>query len=269
MNGSIAQLVALTCHANAFIKNIDVGKFFPKNSTCKFCDYIKFVESNKTLFGINQKKQVANNPNEWFGYLKNKSANGVLIFRSPQNNSRFSDRMSAGFVGGGGTWVMEVVYPMSSEFWIARWDVWNQDAPEQRIWRVVYGLAKRGKTSQLNDNLIEKEQELIESLKEIKEFSEEQNCGGFTECFKKGLEALGRGVKKGYHQDLSPKGLLLEKAELMLDACQSAWVFGGMGSWNDMGFDGDAQKTYERVSDRLFNAVTESIVAGTNTSFKI
>ena len=38
-------------------------------------------------------------------------------------------------------------------------------------------------------------------------------------------------------------------------ACEAAWVFGGMGSWNDLGFQGEDQQTYERLSHRLFQLV--------------
>jgi hypothetical protein len=47
----------------------------------------------------------------------------------------------------------------------------------------------------------------------------------------------------------------------MLDAAQSAWVFGGMGSWNDLGFAGAEQKEYERVSKHLYAALTDAICA--------
>ena len=57
------------------------------------------------------------------------------------------------------------------------------------------------------------------------------------------------------------------EANAILDACQSCWVFAGMGSWNDMGFDGDDQKIYEEVSERLFQSATGAIVAATNSTF--
>jgi hypothetical protein len=55
---------------------------------------------------------------------------------------------------------------------------------------------------------------------------------------------------------------------MLLDASQKAWVFGGMGSWNDLGSEGDDQKLYERLSDRLFRAVNEAIEAAATSTFK-
>lgn len=56
-------------------------------------------------------------------------------------------------------------------------------------------------------------------------------------------------------------------ATCLLDACQSAWVFGGMGSWNDLAFDGAAQVEYEQVSERLFHTVVDVIQTAANASF--
>jgi hypothetical protein len=52
----------------------------------------------------------------------------------------------------------------------------------------------------------------------------------------------------------------------MLKAAMSAWVFGGMGSWNDMGFPGETQKEYEQVSDKLFDLLNESMEAAATSS---
>ena len=65
----------------------------------------------------------------------------------------------------------------------------------------------------------------------------------------------------GYHQYLAPGGGLPSLAVRLLDAYQPAWVFGGMGSWNDLGFHGEVQAEYNRTSERLFLTLTEVIQA--------
>ena len=45
----------------------------------------------------------------------------------------------------------------------------------------------------------------------------------------------------------------------------AAWVFGGMGSWNDLGFaDGEVQREYEQITADLFDAVMRACVAAVN-----
>jgi hypothetical protein len=268
MNGTIAQIVALTCHVNAFLKGAGVREFFHKNSTCTFCDRVTFVTVEKSFFGKTKEKLVAKTPQEWCQLLKTSGAVRVRLSSTPQNDSHISDRMSAGFVGGGGTWSMEVLLPKNrSEFWIARWEVWNENAPEQRIWRVTYGRVSEGTTAKSKANETQDTvTRLTQALREIHSFSAKQDCGGFTQCFADALETLDSGEKNlhGYHRDLAPTGHLSDQALSILDACQKAWVFGGMGSWNDMGFDGEDQKEYERVSEQLFQTVNQATSEAAN-----
>ncbi|WP_283195725.1 hypothetical protein [Rhizobium sp. AN80A] len=268
MNGTVAQLAALACHGNAHLKNGGVPSFFPSNSTCKFCDEISFVVFKRSFFGKVKEKEIASTPDDWFEYLTGKNAKSLKLAYSPQSSSATDDRMSAGFVGGGGRWGIEVLLPNDkSEYWVARWQVWNQNAPERRIWRVTYAMVSTGKTPRDGALPIRNVTDALErSLEEIHSFSERNNCGGFTEAFAKALDTLRSGNKHGYHQDISRDGLLSKEAELILDACQSASVFGGMGSWNDMGFDGAEQAEYERVSDQLFCYINNAIVAAVNSA---
>jgi hypothetical protein len=271
MNGPIAQIVALSCYGNAFLQGVDVGEFFPKNSTCMFCDRVTFITFKKTFLGKSKEREIAKTPDEWFKFLKAAGAAGLRVSRTRQNDPHFSDRKLAGLVGGGGTWSMEVLLPKNrSEFWVARWEVWNQNAPEQRIWRVIYGRVSEGVTRNSTPNDLQSTStRLAQALGEIHSFSVKQDCGGFAQFFADALDTLGSGGKNlhGYHKDLAPAGLLSDQARTILDACQRAWVFGAMGSWNDMGFDGEDQKEYERVSEQLFQTLNQAISVAANQSY--
>jgi hypothetical protein len=134
MNGPIAQFVALTCHANAFLQGQMVPPFFPGNSTCSFCDWIKFFGVSKALWGRIREEEVANSPDAWFAYLKAANVSAIRLLRRPQNHPKIPDRMSAGLVGGGGVWTMQAIRQnRKSAIWLSRWEVWNQNAPERRI----------------------------------------------------------------------------------------------------------------------------------------
>ncbi|MCC6412891.1 MAG: hypothetical protein IT270_14600 [Saprospiraceae bacterium] len=51
----------------------------------------------------------------------------------------------------------------------------------------------------------------------------------------------------------------------LLYAADSAWVFGGMGSWNDQSFeDKEVNGRYERLSALLYNAINGAIMAAVN-----
>lgn len=266
MNAPLAQIVALTCHGNAVLQRRAVSaSFFPANSTCAFCDRVTFVLPKRSLLGRPQEKVVAPTPGDWFHSLKSSGATGIRLIRAPENRADFPDRILAGIVGGGGTWQMEVLQPdQRSAFWTARWEVWNQDAPEQRIWRVTYARTKEAATAPaVSHDLDEHTARLVQALTEIHGFTAQHDCDWFTQRFADALDTLkSKGQHRhGYHQDLAPDGFLPRKAQSLLDACQSAWVFGGMGSWNDMSFDGEEQVEYDRVSEQLFQTVCAAICA--------
>jgi len=69
-----------------------------------------------------------------------------------------------------------------------------------------------------------------------------------------------------YHDDLAPDRALPLAATQILWAAQAAWVFGGMGSWNDLWFEGDDQSLYEQLSEDLYQLLNVAIVIAANTS---
>jgi len=261
MNGPIAQCVALVCHANAVLGG-KRGLYFQGNSTARFCDRIEFAEQAPD----GRVTVLAENPDTWFTYLARSGVAGLRLARAPQGRPLASDRMSAGFVGGGEVWTIEAMRPGGQpESWQAYWNVWNRKAPGQRIWRVTYARGAASATGEA-DSLPAARAELAAALDEIHAFAERNQCGGFTEAFAEARGALAGApdAKRGFHGDLAPEGVLGGDAVAMLDACQHASVFGGMGSWNDQSFDGAEGEAYERVSERLFRAVNRAIAAAVN-----
>lgn len=271
MNGPIAQLVALVCHANAVLQGRRVATFFPANSTCQFCDSVEFIRLKRGWLRTSWRElPLAANPDAWFEHLKASECQAVSVHHGAQNQPGISDRMSAGFVGGGGQWLLQAKRSRSSDYYGATWTVWNQNAPEKRIWRVKYGITAENSPSQTatTANFSALKTELFTVLREIEGFARRQDLAGFADCFKKALECLEaeRPFELVYHKDLAPDGLLHRESAQLLAATQAGWVFGGMGSWNDLGFDGSDQNTYELLSDRLFDLANRVICAATNST---
>jgi hypothetical protein len=270
MNGPIAQLVAITCFGNAFLRRGEIPRFFPDNSTCRFCDRINFVEIKTPLIGKQRESAIADSPDEWFSYLKQREAHGIRLLHERQNLPGISDRMSAGFVGGGGIWALGVRFRRGTEYWMARWEVCDQNDPDRPVWKVTYGRVGRqiGTVPSLIESTAVRS-DLISALLQIRAFAEKHDCKDFTEFFSRALDSLNENSSKhGYHNDLWIAGTLSESSCAIIDAAQSAWVFGGMGSWNDMIFSGDDEMEYERVSDQLFSALTGAICFAANETYE-
>ncbi|HUN84784.1 MAG TPA: hypothetical protein VMU48_10410 [Terracidiphilus sp.] len=270
MQTPLAQMAAVTCHGNAAVRGMQTPQFFPGNSTCQFCESITFLVSGKPAGGESQSAVFADTPDAWIRDLRRRSLVGFRLRQQPQDRPGFSDRNSSGFVGGGRLWMIEAVREGKvSEFWLNKWEVGNRDAPDRRIWRVTYGLyqvvptpgfALRPLGAIIDD--------FRSALKEIRAFAEAHECGNFTRFFDDALRAFDDPqADLGYHKDLFPQGSLGDNAAAVLKAAQCAWVFGGMGSWNDMSFRDETQKEYERVSDALFGLLNESVEAAATSSF--
>ena len=261
--------MALCCHFNGRSNGIAAGPFFPTHSTCRFCEYIHFLRHEKRWLGRSRWMEVAATPDAW---LELEAVRGrfARIVHGETGDPHISDRMSAGFVGGGGRWLLAVMSGNGPSLWEASWEVGNQNAEDQRIWRVRYGLLNEKApmslpTSRDPESVII---QLKEALSEIAEFAEDHSIDGFASSFRKAIKCLASDdpFADVYHKDLSPPGLLALPAQRLMAACQAAWVFGGMGSWNDLSFDGDEQKRYDQISDRLFALVNEAICASVNST---
>lgn len=274
MQGTIVQAIALTAHGNAILarsSRVDGSRFFPGNSAFTFCEYVRFVDLRRNAGGWKE-EPYADDPLQWFARLKERGVHGLrLIYGSTEGeqigDQKVTDRMLVGFVGGGGQWLIEAVDPKGSDYWEGRWDVGEQDRKDRRIWRVKYGRIARDEPSidRPAIELVGLKNQLAENLQAIGSFARRHNLDGFARAFDAGLAQLSSGNPLG--GDLTPP-MAPQPAAQLLAAAQTAWVFGGMGSWNDLGFDGEDQALYDRLSEDLYRLLNFAIVAAANSGFR-
>jgi hypothetical protein len=208
-------------------------------------------------------------PEQWFDDLKNRKATRIGVRWVSGKEPSAPDRMLAGFVGGGGTWTLQVQLTDGIfEQWIARWEVdESRRKKDNKIWKVTYKRAYAGRDSLRVASLAEAQTQLKQALTEIHAFASRKDAKPFTAMFAKALAALNEEAgAEGYHRDLYPGRNGSRSAAAILQAAQHAWVFGGMGSWNDLGFDGADAKVYERVSEQLYQALVGAIPAAVEDS---
>jgi hypothetical protein len=257
MNGPIVYNIALVLFGNAHILENETPSDLWDRSFNQFCKEVSFVSFKKTVLGKAKEVVVSPSIKEWFELMKRKNYRLRLWH---QGSGRVDERFTAGFIDGGWNWNIVASNGRMSEVWTAQWNVWNQNDPEKRIWKVKYGLVGNG--SPLQNSGKEPIGRLVAALRNIEDFALRENCHSFAKLFGNSIETIeSKGERRfGYHKDLIPSCYLGSEAEYLLDACQSAWVFGGMGSWNDLGFSGKAQEEYENVSEELYLSLIDSIV---------
>lgn len=272
MQGTIAQIVALVVHGNAYFRGAEQQAVaFPStHSTLTFCEFVKFVSLTRSGESWSE-TPFAQDPTSWLEELRKSRVSAIRMTYMPsgQNLGGATDRMLVGFVGGGGRWLLETTGPNGSDYWEGRWEVGDQGRADRKIWRVTYGriAANQPSSPPASSDLQSLRQRLIGNLTEITAFAHHQKLDGFAKAFDAGLSNLAS-LSPGtslYHNDLLTADMPIAAAQL-LSAAQSSWVFGGMGSWNDLGFDGDDQTTYEDLSEDLYKLLNDSIVSAANST---
>ena len=266
MIGTLAQLVSLTSYGNQCICSGEFPLYYyPQNSTFQFCNTVDFRQLNN-----GQESVLCPNPNSFFGYLKLSACKKVRLYYQPASPREGAmEHQLAGMVGGGGTWMLETIYTGYSNYWSNRWQVTKKEDPDNKIWSVNYLLTHPNKpTNNLQPNVIITMADLGAALQAITVFAKQQNLSNWAEIFDRALARLNSNSPETdyYHQDLIVTVNYPLPARQLLFAAGSAWVFGGMGSWNDLGFNTpEEQKAYIHLSASLYDTINRSIVAAINS----
>jgi len=268
MVGTLAQLIAFVSHGNAFLMDgFRVQDFYPSNSTFQFCNQVSFVTLRK---GFRRTEiEVAQTPNDWFTFLAGHKCQRLSIGYLPSSNPTFSDHKLAGLVGGGVTWQIASCFSKYADYWLSRWEVTDRKAPDKRIWKVTYGRVAENKgLPRFSIDLLSDKDKLESILKRIGTFARQHDLDFWADKFHNALEALTSDdpISLTYHKDLLPVDGYGLDAKRLISACSEAWVFGGMGSWNDLGFEDKSEnEQYERLSKDLYETINLCVVTAANS----
>jgi hypothetical protein len=264
MNGEVSQLVALCSAANGVLaKSFSCSELYPGYADFKFCNSVRFIEFKKTFFRKERETLRYGDPNEWLRSLLSSNTERAWLSYATSDLPDPPGHKMAGFVGGGGTWRLVVSGPRATDIWYPRWDVTKQSASDDRIWGVTYAVVRA--SEQLccpTSELARTAEELRAALQAANDFAKTHDVGHWAEIFARALSYL----------DLSRPAALPEYiqfvclesypdlAQRLISASYAAWVFGGMGSWNDLYFEtNDDNLQYEEISRVLYAAVMAGI----------
>lgn len=267
MQGPIAQAAALVVQGNRRLAGATNRDFWPGASVFKFCKTVRFV-----TLASERELAFADDPAAWIEGLRGAGVQSLSLHHLPGTHPLMTDRLSVGFAGGGGRWLIEALSgdraDPRADFWEARWSVGDRKDPERRIWNVTYGRVEAGGEPFVDEerSLAAIKADLAPALSHAAGFADRKSLEGFAAAFREAGNALAAPAPLAglFHADVAP-GLVVE-AQQLFAAAERGWVFGGMGSWNDVGFPGQEGKEYEALSDRLFDLMLEAISAAANSS---
>jgi hypothetical protein len=259
VDGELAQVVALVAHGNAaLVGTADLSDLEASNSTFQYVRSVTFEVPAR------RRTRAVSSAVEW------------LDAASRWKIGRFS------LVGGGGRrprgfanegdWGVLGHAPDRVCAWYGSWVVNSEGVDpanlKPRIWEVSYRVsAREGRIEPAPVDLDTRRTELVEAITEARDFAGvDPHLQTFIAWFEEALAmASNPGPVPPYHPDMMPVEGYPTEARQLLSMATRSHVFGGMGSWNDIGFaDQDTKARYEATSERLYRAVADAVRDATN-----
>lgn len=263
MTGILAQTIAMVSFGNEYLEKKQLNNFYPDNSVFQYCNSIDFREMKKSNFFSTKKEIiVAKNPIEWFNFLSQEKCKKLKLYYQSQEKD---DHRLAAFVGGGGNWFIECVYQDYSDFWISNW---THDKNSKTIpWNIIYGKAlSKQPTINYMGNLTSVRNELKTCLEKISDFAFKETTENWGKIFEEASKMLeSKNPEMNFYNEMVIRdNYNLESLQLLISA-NKAFVFGGMGSWNDMVFQNEElDKEYNLLSSQLYKTMMESFMVAVN-----
>ncbi len=265
MNGELAQVITLVAHGNYFLGHAEESTIdLSGNSTFQFVNEVKFVRYKSTL----DKKGVlvAENVVDWFDTLRKSHAKRLWNIGFAWDRTDIAEHIAVAFSGGSPI-AIQVDMPKGFELW---YPLWKTGGQPQKPWFVEYrGLAFGYSHATEQMDLTDVKNKLRFSISLAQQFAGRPgvDLSGWAETFAKALHLLDSKIADApYHPDMLPASGFSSAARQILAAAAQAYVFGGMGSWNDLGFEKpELQKEYEEVTKILYQAVKMSILMASNS----
>lgn len=255
MQGPLVRDVLLVAIGNSLIAGKSVGWFWPDSGIFRYSRECVFVDRDHSV--------TAADPNTWLERVR--TFDGLWLDYTDRGKW-VGDRMTVGFVGGGHRWLIGAVNGSVTEIWEGHDTLGDRNATDGKIWTTHYVRldADWKETRTRGRSVGELKTALDGTLAKIEAFARQQKLADFAGDFGAARKAL---TARPRADPMLVDAMLPEDAAQLWAAIGAAWVFGGMGSWNDMSFDGEDGKTYEALSDQLFGELNEAVAAVANSTW--
>ena len=262
MNGELAALIALSLHGNDWLASESraAPDLDTANSAFQYVATVQATSPQRRLLGT--RTWTAEGVAAWLRFVKDTKARRLYLVIGGSPSSGLPDPVAASFANGG-RWAL-VSDGSTPRLWRSQWAVQDRNRPDQRIWavRLIGDPLRRPWRAEPPASLSVARDDLRSALETIRAFAERAELTTWAAWFGEALDLLAAPEPLiPYNPDLAPATISVESRQL-LAAAVKAWVFGGMGSWNDLGFDDEAlQAEYAQRTGVLYGSVLAAFVA--------
>lgn len=272
MNGHIANAVALVCAGNQFLAGKNIDGFWPDAPVFNFMKLVEFRHQPDSGKDADDYPLIASDPMDWFEQLKpwcrGLRLHNTVPTRGPNQQLDTPDRMLAGFIGGGQRWLIEAAGETESEIWEAFHRLGDRNDPERKIWKCTHILQWKSPRADVEADAPLKLDEAVarfrNALVRIETYARDEKYDNWAEIFNEATAAIDAGKPSIEQGDMARFTGFDDTQAAIFEATSRAWVFGGMGSWNDTG----GGERYDRVSQALYESLNDCIGALANSTFR-
>jgi hypothetical protein len=249
MNGELAQCVVFTSYGNAYFHSPDRNSIIAAVS-----NHHVFITVKTVQFGSALAKPPESAFRQWLTSLKRRHLRRLWLVDfdkstnlAPHLAEAFANTNKRAILAEGKT---------TAEIWLPHWHFTRGSKWLARYYRIPM-VAMPTKL-----NASSAARQLKKAIRAASDFAATTDFFHWVGWFTKALDQFH--AESDTFRYLPSFGYSCESRRLV-NAASSAWVFGGMSSWNDMWFSNPKlQQQYEKVSEQLYEAVCNGIIAATN-----
>ncbi|CAL8975672.1 hypothetical protein PROP_01744 [Propionicimonas sp. T2.31MG-18] len=263
MNGELAALVTLATYGSDWLSasaSGDAPELAETNSSFQYVHRLVFESPETRLLG---RKRSATGTGSWLRDLRRSRADRIFVVTSAQSEGPLPNHIASAFANGV-RWGLLTTGP-KPWLWFADWQTSDLQAVDSRIWNVTTSCVRAEGAIPRSPDVAQASETLDARLASIGEFAARQGFDDWLPWFQRASSLLDDPAPvPRYHADMIPVGRPVEQRQLAAAAIE-AWVFGGMGSWNDVWLPDEHERAeYDKHTAGLYSAVVDALLAVAN-----
>jgi hypothetical protein len=263
VNGELAALAAVAAYGSPWLAGAGANPAPDLLGSNSCFQFVHVLVAELPANGLLRRTGTVQGTAAWLAALRERGVDRLVLLTNLPMSGDLPPHIASAFANAGG-WGLLASGAVPSTLWTVRWDVGAPNAPDSRIWDLTATSTPFDHPQPPVSSVEDARSILRSALREIEEFANRSGLDDWSPWFAR-AEALldAPAPSPPYHADMLPSDASLQRRQLAAAAVQ-AWVFGGMGSWNDMGpSDSALPGEYEQVSRQLYDALLNALSAAT------